>query len=314
MATTKHQSSGHVSKRETWPDVLRGIAVFFVLLVHIRFFAANAVGGVPQWALDFNAFMAPFYLPALFFVAGYFVPVSMRRGPVTFVRRKVVAIGWPLLVWNIINTARGADLFDLRDFTTISYLWFLLYLLAYCVVAAVLHKVPAWLILVVSIALPALTSGPDWMGRSLAFAPYFFFGVLAYGYRDRIAAWARSNWALALIPAGIATGVYCVIEGSVRPPVIQLISLLAIAAGVVVAVRVSNYPSLARPWIWLGQRSLEFYILHWQIGLLVSPLWPEFSEVWLGYVVIGVTVLALTLAAVLAFAMRPLSYAFSIKG
>lgn len=312
MATTSHRS-GHVSKRETWPDVLRGIAVFFVLLVHIRFFAANAVGGVPQWALDFNAFMAPFYLPALFFVAGYFVPVSMRRGPVTFARKKILAIGWPLLVWNIVNTARGADLFDLGDFTTISYLWFLLYLLAYCLVAALLHRVPAWILLVASIVLPVFTSGPDWMGRSLAFAAYFFFGVFACGYRDRIVAWACSPWALALMPAGVAGGVYCVVQGSVRPPVIQLISLVAIAAGVVVAVRVSQNTKLAAPWIWLGQRSLEFYVLHWQIGLLISPLWPQFSQVWLGYVIIGAVVFALTLMAVVAFNHKPLSYAFNIK-
>lgn len=314
MVTTKHPSGRVTRQRETWPDVCRGLAVFVVLLVHIRFFAANSVGGVPDWALSFNAFMAPFYLPALFFIAGYFVPLSMRRGAVAFTRGKISAIGWPLFVWNLINTARGGDITDPHDLLTVSYLWFLAYLLVYCIVAVLVRRIPAWIVLAVSIALPAIATPPEWMGRSLSFAAYFFFGVLACSYRDHIPQWARHSWAWAVIPAGVPTGIYCVMQGSVSPPVIQVISLVAISAGVVVAVRLSAYPRLAQPWVWLGQHSLEFYVLHWQIGLLISPLWPTFSHVWLGFAVIGTAVLGLTLAAVVVFRRRPLSYLFSLRG
>lgn len=303
-----------MGRRETWPDVLRGIAVLFVVAVHIRFFASASLGGQPDWALTFNSFMAPFYLPALFFIAGYFVPLSMRRGPRAFAWNKVLMIGWPLLLWNVVNTARGSDITDIGALTTISYLWFLLYLLGYNLVAALAawSRIPGWLLFAVAMLAAVYVDGPSWLGRSLSFAPYFFAGIAVSPLRTYIGSWARSPLAGVAVLAGLGACYYSALPGSVTAPLIQVLSLLAIAAGIVLAVHLSS-ATASRPFVWLGQNSLEIYVLHWQIGLLIAPLWPHWSSEWLGFAVIGTVVLALSCFAAWLFTLPVLRLTFNIK-
>lgn len=303
--------------RETWPDALRGIGVFFVVLVHIRFFASASLGGVPQWAMTFKAGAAPFYLPALFAVSGYFVPLSLRRGRLRFAWRKLLTIGWPLLLWNFINTARGMDITSLADILRISYLWFLLYLLIYSLVAALLvGRVPAWLLWAITMVLPVFLRGPAFLDldRCYAFAPYFFAGIVASKWRGQIVRWAMRPAAALLVIAGIGTCWYSSLPGIVRAPLIQVLSLMAIAGGAVLSVWLSQLAGgkVALPLVWLGQHSLEIYVLHWQIGLLMAPLWPHFHSAPLAFVLIGSVVLALAGVAAWLFKLPGLRWAFSL--
>ena len=301
-----------MGRRERWPDVLRGVCILFVVAVHTRFFAMPAVGYVPQWALTFNAATAPFYLPALFAVSGYFVPLSLRRGPRQFVWVKVLTILWPLLLWNAMNTWRGMDVTSLHDWLRVSYLWFLAYLFAYNVVVAVLHRVSPWILFTVSMLIAWLVPAPAWMGRSLSFAPYFFAGLVLARYRSLIPVWARRRWAWIFVVAG---GIACWMSaraGSITPPMIQVLSLLAIGLGIVLAARWQNGRG-SGAFIWLGQHSLEIYVLHWQIGFLIAPYLPSFGGALSTYALHALIVMTLTYLATQLFSLPVLRRAFRLR-
>lgn len=292
------------------------MGILFVVLVHIRFFASAPLGYVPNWALTFAAAAAPFYLPALFFVSGYFVPTSLRRGRLRFVWIKVLTLAWPLLLWNVINTWRGMDLTSISDFLRVSYLWFLLYLFIYSALAALLKGVPAWIPFAISMVLPVLVSGPSVMDldRVFDFAPYFFAGMVASRWRDSIMRWSKTPLAVVAVIAGLAGCVWSAFPGSIVAPMIQIISLAAIAAGVVLSAWVTlATPTLCKVFRWLGMHSLEIYVLHWQIGLLIASWWPPFSDARLAFFVVGSTVMALACVASWLFKKPGLRLAFSLR-
>lgn len=298
--------------RERWPDVLRGVCILFVVVVHARFFAMPAVGYVPDWALTFNAATAPFYLPALFAISGYFVPLSLRRGPVQFIWIKVLTILWPLLVWNALNTWRGMDITSWQDWLRVSYLWFLAYLFAYNVIAALLQRVSPWILFAASMLLAWLVPAPDWMGRSLSFAPYFFAGLVLARYRSSIASWARQRWAWLALVSGILACWLSAMPEAIAPPVIQILSLLAISLGIVFAVR-WQYSRVSGAFVWLGQHSLEIYVLHWQIGLIIAPYLPKVGSALPTYIFDTAVVLVLTCLATVLFTLPGLRKAFSLR-
>lgn len=299
-------------KRELWPDVVRGLCMIVVVFIHARLFAMAAVDEVPQWALILNGAIAPFCLPSLFAAAGYFVPLSLKRGVWNFIWVKLLTIGWPLLLWNAFNTWRGMDITSTEEWLRVSYLWFLAYLLVYSIIAALTHKIPPAIMLVVSMLVLTYAEAPDWVGRGLSYAPYFFAGMILSSFRGKITTWARSWWAWLLVAGGLGACYISAVADTISPPRIQYLAFLGIAGTIVLAVRLAATRA-SGPLQWIGQHSLEIYVLHWPLGYALSPIWPQIGSIATTYLLMSIVIFALTCLAARLFRLPILRRAFSLR-
>jgi glucan biosynthesis protein C len=53
--------------------------------------------------VSYQSFLQSFFMSLLFFIAGYFVPVSYdKKGPASFLKSRVFRLGWPILLYTFI--------------------------------------------------------------------------------------------------------------------------------------------------------------------------------------------------------------------
>lgn len=264
----------HSPTRSLAIDALKGITVAAVVLVHVRFFHSAATGTPPTLPEQvLNTALHSFHLPTLFFAAGILVPGSLRRGAWPFVRRKIRTIGWPLLVWYVLNRVRALGLagaWTLRDITNVSYLWFLVDLLLFCLLAAALHAVPArWLTVAVCAVIPV--AAHTGVGDGARYACFFFAGV-ALG--PRVRTWLGAARPAPLLSAAGLAGAFALSATRLLlagPVAVEF----ARAGGVIAALLVwAAYASPTSPftriWAAIGRASLVVYVSHWPIGLFLA--------------------------------------------
>ena len=141
-----------------------------------------------------------------------------KRGIPHYLRVRAETILWPYVLWSVLLTLLLIPLSKfathqapatLRDFLVLLFTgalsWFLPTLLFAITVAALLYRLPKWLLFAISVALMLLV--PDnpvvWLTRGVAFLPFLVIGMWV---ADRMSAFADS------VPAGsTALALSCVI-------------------------------------------------------------------------------------------------------
>lgn len=275
------------SQRESWPDVAKGGAILLVVLFHASLFLDD-VGLASMWG-DAVVALDTFRMPVFFFVAGLFAAKALALDLRSLIRRRVLSLLWLYVLWSVIWTVAFQFLPLLREVPTWTELallfvwpnastWFVYSLALYFVLAWAMRALPVAVQLSLAAGLSVVFSAGvvetgntalDKMGQCFV----FFLGAALLGPRVRAAA-ARTRpvhallWGLAYTAT---TAVAAVVDGFRVPGVRLLVSVLAIAFGIALAVWLTG----RRQFRWLealGRQTLPVYVLHYYPILVLCAL------------------------------------------
>ncbi|MCW2815772.1 MAG: hypothetical protein JWN84_3227 [Nocardioides sp.] len=261
--------------RLDWMDAARGLAIVLVLFGHSIGVPINQGLESPDVLSWVRGFFQPFRMPLLLFLSGLLLVRALEKSPRRFLQGKWQAILWPFLLWNLIRWATRAGSVDLWDrdlWLNPGYLWYLLFIFVYYVLALLLRRLPAMA--------PALLFLAAWLviGDSSALSPFvqnavfFFGGYAAISLRPTL---APPRSALVVVPLGVitvATGALCA-QGLI--PQRDVLLIPATFGGILVLFRLCEVAA-ERPafgWLqWVGRNSLIFYVSHFPVMSATTKL------------------------------------------
>lgn len=263
-------------------DRLRGLAVILVIIWHavsIPTFFGMAMPGVVQWL---NDALSPYRIPALLVLSGMLLERSMRKPTGRYFWGKFANIGWPYLVWSCIYLLAnpGADGTSPAFWLGGSYLWYLLVVGLCYAIAPVTRWVPAIavaaLLIVVAIGAPQRL---DDLAPVLSHLPFFFIGAAAVPLFRR--ALDLPGWVV--LVAGVVAGAWGAYSATQigyaqrLHPIGTPLSLI----GVVCLAWLVNRPSRMRALEWAGRHSLELYVAHFPVMVLIMRFGgTELGRIW----------------------------------
>ncbi|MCZ4560887.1 acyltransferase [Rhodococcus sp. IEGM 1401] len=261
--------------RALWMDVLRGAAIFAVIVHHaveaLTWFDQPA----PQILWQFNNILSPFRMPLLIFLSGMLLGKSLQKPLRRFASGKLRRIAWPYVVWSLITVGMVGQLAP-GPLVRIAvqpelYTWYLWCLLVFYAVAFMLKKAPFWaLALSCVVALGLATTGFN--VRPFYLWPFFIIGYWAALNPGIWRAIGRNRYALpllVLITIGTSVASFLGIEIRFHPAYAVLV-LCAICMATASGFTVGDGP-VARMFVYVGSNSLIFYCIHYP-AIIVAVL------------------------------------------
>jgi uncharacterized membrane protein YcfT len=300
-----------VTERLAWADVARGGAMMLVVLAHTL--QLMDVGGWRLGWLDTaNVYLTAIRMPLFFLIAGVFAARAIERSWGGLWRSRLALLVYVYLLWSVIRalwfTVVPWPLGDVPPALALvlapvwptSGLWFLYALVLYLVIGRLTARLPAWVPLAPAAALAVLAAydlvptGGNGVWRSMAM--YLFFFLLGARLAEVWKALAaRSGWmlliaALVVIPAGVLLFIRLpdAADGVAR----IALSLVCVAACLVIAAMLARVRWLAALFIAVGRRTLPVYVTHALLLAVLVPLIP------VGVVAPVIPAVVLTAAAV----------------
>lgn len=260
-------------------DVLRGVAIFCVVVLHAVNLAAMLSGvRTPAVLEDFNAAVMPYRMPMLFVLSGMLLTRALAKSPGRYYMGKVRSLIWPYLVWVnvywLVTSPDGIPGWD--QWLGTSWLWYLFYLVVFYLVAPVLARAPVWLVPVVLWAASAAVPDPEWTLLFL-YAGYFFAGHLIWACRERLRRFTSAQWTALGVVATASLSVAYVAQqhGAVFLVPLQReellyapLTVIGIGGLVLIARRVPL--AWSRPARFLGRNSMVFYLTHFPLQILLA--------------------------------------------
>lgn len=287
--------------RSDWVDAAKGIGIVLVVYGHLLASSFRAAIAVPARFCELSdSVLYSFHMPLFFFLAGLFVERSYsRRGARAFIGEKLRYLGYPYLVWSILQTGlqciatRTSDnpvtVADLLLIPIRSHeqFWFL-YALFWCYVAYALCKQAGrWGMLLLTLAACAIYFRPiatDYFALIDFSAQLIFFvaGILMSSLLLRAPPAANE-----ILRAVLATVVFlgCALyvfthllspvrltesEGNYPFPLLGL-ATLGITATIAIA-RVSATTAFGRVASLVGQYSMPIFLAHMLVGVAARML------------------------------------------
>ncbi|HSX68419.1 acyltransferase family protein [Nocardioides sp.] len=268
------------SRREPWADVAKGTCILLVVLHHLVHKQLDLVAplGHPHWQdiwASVTWALKPVRMPLFFLVSGFFAAGAIHR-PWAQVRRRVLTPAWLYVVW--LGVLSGFYLLETTTpanrITSIEELarqlvlpatsmWFLYAMTAYFLLARLLRKLPPGPVLAVAAGLSASVS---WWGlegnNEIAFLSHFVYFAAGAWFPDAVRRVAAADLSLRAVGLVYAAATVVVLVAPLRLSAsVVLLALLGVPLGIAVAQRLSG-TAAAGPLAWLGQRTLQVYVLH----------------------------------------------------
>lgn len=189
MSKETRPKAGVDRERFVWIDSARGIGIFLVVYAHVfrGLFRAKLLAPT-TWVLAQDSVIYAFHMPLFFLLSGLFSGRSATLSVTEFLRRRLVTILYPYIVWSVIQTLlmilashytnRAAALSDLVSLAwrPIDQFWFL-YVLLLCNLLLLLPRPLFYAAVPVGILAYGLFGARDMLLRTGLFLPMFAAGV-----------------------------------------------------------------------------------------------------------------------------------------
>ena len=310
-----------------WMDMLRGIAVLLVVVLHgadIPYLNGN---GVEEWA-QVNRYLEPFRMPLLMFLSGMLLPRSLAKPLRLYAWGKFAAILWPLLLWVLLFGLfiyRGG--FDHPSFWRSGgdYLWFLTALTICYLIGVGLKPMvrSSWAFVIAALGLFAAMLLTRHFGevdlgiatRTLYNGAFFFLGAACV---KAISRWIKTPTivVLALGLIAVAISLMGIDDRSLRTGTLYAVpgSVIGIAVAIWLASRVRSGAPLTFL-AWIGRSSIVVYIVHFPAAVLTHRLMTFLGADPITHTILCTTVaMAVSVAAVALRPKAPWLYVFPRSG
>ena len=218
-------SASAVGSRHVWMDVMRGAAVLLVVLFHVLIQADRLGLPDPPRALAvFSRLASPLRLPAMVFLSGLLLPMSLRKGPRRFLEGKLRRIAWPYVVWSAVTLGcwqllrpvlpTGHDPVEMLSiaWAPVGILWFLHHLFVYYVALLALQRVPLLVPLAATVAATTMVSNND-LERFFFYFAVFVLGAMVAQHLGTFERLLHDRWAVALSVLLTAALVVATLQG-----------------------------------------------------------------------------------------------------
>lgn len=256
--------------RETWMNVLRGIAMLLVFPFHAGTCVAYFGSPYPRRTEIFNQIVEPYRMPAPMFQSGillYKFYKSLNKSAGVYFSGKASKIAWPYFPWSLVGLALAGDLavsYILRIAynPAETYLWYLWFLLIFYTAAWALRRVPS-----IAIALVALVASQFLPEAFRLEKAAFLFAFLMLGsyysqHRQRINDWGKKTQIITLaVVAAVLTSYGSVADFKVvHEPLYALgvVGMITVAMNLVPRIRGRRTRSVLES---LGRNSIVLYIV-----------------------------------------------------
>lgn len=316
--------------RLAWADLARGGAMILVVYAH-----AVQLLGAYGWSLGLfdtaNVYLTAVRMPLFFLISGTFAYRAVHRTwRQLFVSRLALLI-YMYLLWMLVRAIWFSfvpwPLADLSPWLALlvaplwptNGLWFLFALIVYLVVAKATVRLPIWVTLaffaVVSVlaASNLVPTGGNWTWKSIAMYGFFFvLGVHGSKLWQRIADRSNLAWAplaVLAIPGGMA--LFTVFPDALQGVARVALSTICVAACVVIASVLSRWRAFARPFVFVGRRTIAIYVVHAMLLAAVVPLIPV-GSVGSAVVIVALTAFGVIVPLVLYRWLGPVGGVFNL--
>ncbi|WP_394554183.1 acyltransferase family protein [Agromyces sp. MMS24-JH15] len=282
-----------VGARLAWADTARGGAMLLVVLAH-----TVQLLDVSGWSLGVldpaNMYLTAIRMPLFFLISGTFAARAVQRTWPRLFASRIAMLGYVYLLWMLLRAIWfsfvPAPLDILPPWISLlvsplwppNGLWFLYALIVYLVLAKATLRLPTWItlpalaVVAAAAASDLLPDGGNWVWHSIMMYGFFFLaGVHGTALWQRLAESANLGWlALALLAIPGATAVFTVLPDPLRGVGRIALSCVCVVACLVIASLVSRWRPLARPFEFIGRRTLPIYVVHAMLLAALVPLLP----------------------------------------
>ncbi|MDO8733155.1 MAG: acyltransferase [Actinomycetota bacterium] len=282
--------------RIEWMDLVKGTAVLVVVLFH----SVNHMESITKddsvsavWFTSMNV-LEPMRMPLFFMVSGMLAAGAISR-PWRRSRRRTYGMTYLYILWSAIfftvvalyvNSGFVAAIsqFPGRLLVGSSGYWYLYALLLYFIVAKLLCRYPAWIIVALAIGLnllraPVAQWNRDFMvnldaGSAMTsiVTNLVFFLIGAY-YKEllaQITRWASWLWVAGLLVPAIAYGIWRSANSSTWELTYLPVSLLWIVAGAMAAYLLVQWEAPRKFGTFFGARTLPIFVVQFPLLMCLS--------------------------------------------
>ncbi|WP_236145998.1 acyltransferase [Verrucosispora sp. SN26_14.1] len=288
-----------VGERWDWADVAKGGCILLVLLWHVIMKDYLQI----DWRLDvpvagawgtFGELLLPMRMPLFFTISGMFAATAVQRPWRAVGRPRIARFLYLYAVWLLIHTAllalapdfptdRATGPGELLAQLTVSpsNLWYLYALALYFVLAKALRRVHPALLLAAAGALSAVAAVGllDTPGNRGGLYQNLVFFLAGLHLRRHVRRWSAAVTGRRLL---LAVGGYLAVLAAVRvtgagrlPGVTPLVSVVAVLAGIALAVQLARWPLVREPLAALGRQTLPIYVIHMPVLALLHRMIAE---------------------------------------
>lgn len=266
--------------RVEWMDTLRGTAILLLILWHASSIPVRFGFDMPTWLFLLNEAFLPWRMPTLMFLSGLLLAGSLRKPAPVYLVGKVKNLLWPYALWAAVYLSlfpgAGEAIDDPMSWFGAGYLWFILYLFAYYLVAPLVVGAPWW------IALPAFAVGailiPHPSPQKICFfAVFFFAGHYARTLIPAVLNASRASiGAVAFVAASFTAASVTLSAVTGRhffefapASIVFVLALIALSVRAAHALgRRASKSALDRGIAWIGRNSVVFYLTHFPLMIV----------------------------------------------
>lgn len=309
-----------MAKREAWIDVVRGVGLCLVVALHVT--ALTAINGirVNEAIVNVNLVLDGFRMPTIIMISAILAAGIGSWSWRSVVRRRVMPLMLLYAIWTTIDVAirgligdGGLGRDDVARIALMAvrpdqYTWYLYALALYLAVARLTRRVPALLLVGVSVVVNIVVVAGWRHGHAPLNLEWWYyvgehwvFFVVAQRYAQQYRAIARAGTPAR---AGLAVAIFAVAGfAAVRLSIITnpgVILLLAVA-GTMFALLAAPLVAERRWMGWaraVGSNSLGVYVIHSWMGAIIALTFVSRVDWFRGAsVIVPATATALTIAA-----------------
>lgn len=285
--------------RMLWMDILRGAAILAVITFHsVTFIERYDFEATKLWK-NLNETLTLFRIPILIFLSGMLLPKSLAKSTSEYFSGKFRGILWPFIIWSTIYglliSVDFSSLYELRHlYIGGSHLWFLAFIFVYYLVAKPLGKINPLVVAGGAFTLSLISpEGEKYSERLFFLMALFFLGSAVSHYAVQVGKSLKSPWIWLLTPFVAASAFLTACNDLNFGPYWFGISFIGFVFFSAIAQKLEALP-ISKPLIWIGQRSIIFYVSHAIFIIVIAKLAKHMGVT--SYVFTAVVSVALSLA------------------